>query len=195
MTLIAGVIMTKFFLINDKEQMETTLGGKISFINSCVDVLRDDLVPVVLRASTAVKSVDWMNLKENPIHLNPPHNSLKSTPRLFPYSIGPLSLSSPPWKFLQSSTPLYYLEGKVAVVVVGPSMGSFNLGLNLIKERSSEARVGNVTNVVDWKELEKGDVRGGGGGGFKESFVNLPNLISMSRLVSGPFLGWYVSYL
>lgn len=29
-------------------------------------------------------------------------------------------------------------------------------------------------------------------GGFVESFVNLPNLISMSRLVSGPFLGWMI---
>ncbi|KAF6133959.1 hypothetical protein GIB67_040723 [Kingdonia uniflora] len=29
-----------------------------------------------LRASTAVKRVDWMNLKVNPIHLNLPHSSL-----------------------------------------------------------------------------------------------------------------------
>lgn len=28
------------------------------------------------------------------------------------------------------------------------------------------------------------------GGGFVESFVNWPNFISFSRMVSGPFLGW-----
>lgn len=30
--------------------------------------------------------------------------------------------------------------------------------------------------------------------GFVESFVNLPNLISISRLISGPVLGWYNSF-
>ena len=30
--------------------------------------------------------------------------------------------------------------------------------------------------------------------GFLESFVNVPNLISMGRLISGPVLGWYVFF-
>lgn len=29
------------------------------------------------------------------------------------------------------------------------------------------------------------------GGGGVDGFVNLPNLISMSRLISGPVIGWY----
>lgn len=28
------------------------------------------------------------------------------------------------------------------------------------------------------------------GGGLLDSFVNLPNFISISRLISGPVLGW-----
>lgn len=36
------------------------------------------------------------------------------------------------------------------------------------------------------------NVSGSGSGGLVESFVNWPNIISMSRLLSGPFLGWMI---
>lgn len=35
-------------------------------------------------------------------------------------------------------------------------------------------------------------VEKGGGGGGVDGFVNLPNLISMSRLISGPVIGWMI---
>lgn len=33
------------------------------------------------------------------------------------------------------------------------------------------------------------------GGRFASNFFNLPNMISMSRIVSGPLIAWYTGYL
>lgn len=110
---------------------------------------------------------------------------------------GPLLLSSPPWKLSQAATPLY-LRGNAAVF---RKVEALNLKLNLDLIRSGArfpVRLGleavscdpeAVLNRVEPKgEIAERD-------GFVESFVNLPNFISMSRLVSGPFLGWYVWFL
>ncbi|XP_010267689.1 PREDICTED: cardiolipin synthase (CMP-forming), mitochondrial [Nelumbo nucifera] len=99
---------------------------------------------------------------------------------------GPLFLSSPPWKLSQSATPLY-LPGQV---VVGKK------SLNLI-HRSFPIKLGfgsviplpDLVNGIDQKKLLSGDKIGGN---LSEGFFNLPNMISMSRLLSGPFLGWMI---
>lgn len=39
-----------------------------------------------------------------------------------------------------------------------------------------------------------GDGRVVVGGGFASNFFNLPNMISMSRIVSGPLIAWYLSF-
>ncbi|XWS19437.1 hypothetical protein CRYUN_Cryun31cG0015900 [Craigia yunnanensis] len=102
---------------------------------------------------------------------------------------GPLFLSSPPWKLSQSATPLW---GNVVVLRKVQA-----LNLDLIRGGGAKfpvkLRFGSVlsdprisdrveTNKEGTKEREA----------VLESFVNLPNLISMSRLVSGPLLGWMI---
>lgn len=47
---------------------------------------------------------------------------------------------------------------------------------------------------LDKKQLISGDV-GVAYGDFVKNFMNLPNLISFSRLASGPLLAWYVLIL
>lgn len=50
---------------------------------------------------------------------------------------------------------------------------------------------GVVGGVIGWRKErsvggEVGEIR------VDEKFLNLPNLVSISRLVSGPVIGWYV---
>ncbi|XP_017978643.1 PREDICTED: cardiolipin synthase (CMP-forming), mitochondrial isoform X1 [Theobroma cacao] len=101
---------------------------------------------------------------------------------------GPLFLSSPPWKLSQSATPLW---GNVAVF---RKVQALNLDLVRggakfpVKIRFgavlSDPRVSNRVETDREVDKEREAV--------VESFVNLPNLISMSRLVSGPLLGWMI---
>ncbi|KAG1347328.1 Cardiolipin synthase (CMP-forming), mitochondrial [Cocos nucifera] len=107
--------------------------------------------------------------------------------RWVPFS-GPLFLSSPPWKLSQSATPLY-LRGKEAI-----------FPKDLLKVRSFPIRLGfrsagevgrEVVDVIGWRQASNvdGEI---GRGGIGESFLNLPNLISLSRMASGPLIGWMV---
>lgn len=124
----------------------------------------------------------------HPLHYSPsPH----SPPRFFsPLSKwiapfqghGPLFLSSPPWKLLQSATPLYLRGNSVVLRKVEA------LNLNLLKSRIGHGLTGQrvLDRVQELKDSAKDD-------GFLESFVNLPNFISLTRLVSGPLLGWMIT--
>ncbi|KAJ9136324.1 hypothetical protein P3X46_033415 [Hevea brasiliensis] len=95
---------------------------------------------------------------------------------------GPLFLSSPPWKLLQSATPLY-LRGNAVVLRKVEA-----LNLNLLRTRISSGLTGQ--RVLDRvQELKEGVVDDR----FFESFVNLPNFISLTRLVSGPLIGWIIT--
>lgn len=96
---------------------------------------------------------------------------------------GPLFLSSPPWKLLQSATPLHW-RGNGGVL---RKVEALSVRLDRIRRRT---RLGLQSVDRDLGEEEDGSSRGGG---IMESFVNLPNLISMARLASGPVLWWYVS--
>ena len=97
---------------------------------------------------------------------------------------GPLFLSFPPWKLSQSATPLY-LRGNV--VVFCRKVQAFNLSLfrttTAFPTKSGQA-------LLDY-EVEK---RESVDDGFLESFVNVLNLISMGRLISGHVLDWYVFF-
>ena len=100
---------------------------------------------------------------------------------------GPLFLSSPPWKLSQSATPLW---GNVAVLRKVQA-----LNLDLIRGGGAKfpvkLRFGSVLSdpgVSDRVETDR--ERNKEREAVVESFVNLPNLISMSRMVSGPLLGW-----
>lgn len=94
---------------------------------------------------------------------------------------GPLFLSSPPWKLSQSATPLNgVVLRKVQALNFDLIRGHTNLPSALGFHRP---------NVVDpvWSK-EEAERRG-----LVNSFVNLPNLVSMSRLVSGPFIAWMIT--
>ncbi|CAN0852364.1 Cardiolipin synthase (CMP-forming), mitochondrial [Linum grandiflorum] len=105
---------------------------------------------------------------------------------------GPLFLSSPPWKLLQSSIPLH-LRGKGAIARKrAEALNSLNSRLNLIRNRIAATATttcdgGVLVNRAAEVQVQEEEV------GVWESFVNLPNFISVSRLVSGPFLGWMIA--
>ncbi|KAF8391520.1 hypothetical protein HHK36_023825 [Tetracentron sinense] len=104
---------------------------------------------------------------------------------------GPLFLSSPPWKLLQSATPLY-LQGEIGIRKVET--------LNLLHRRTFPIKlrfraaisVPGFENGINQKELQSDGGMGVSGGDFMESFFNFPNMISVSRMVSGPLLGWMI---
>lgn len=99
---------------------------------------------------------------------------------------GPLFLSSTPWKLSQSATPLLVQSD----VVLLPRVDALKLLQNAkvgfpIKLGFRKSEDGRKQSDAQVNELRDG-------GGFVESFVNLPNFVSFSRLVSGPFLGWVI---
>ncbi|KAJ8761894.1 hypothetical protein K2173_005605 [Erythroxylum novogranatense] len=117
-----------------------------------------------------------------PVHYSPYHRSFSPLPKWIAPFHGPLFLSSPPWKLSQSATPLH-LRGDSLVL---KKVEAFHL--NLLKSPVGSgfaARV--VFDRVDDVEED------GFGNPMVESFVNLPNLISFSRMLSGPFLGWMIT--
>ncbi|XP_016648138.1 PREDICTED: cardiolipin synthase (CMP-forming), mitochondrial [Prunus mume] len=92
---------------------------------------------------------------------------------------------SRPWKLSQSATPLYLRGNGVVLRKIEAS-----LCLNLLRRRPSfplPFEVGSLSpapTVLD---------RGVGLKEASDDFVNLPNLISISRIVSGPLLGWMIA--
>ncbi|XVE51138.1 hypothetical protein DITRI_Ditri02bG0015000 [Diplodiscus trichospermus] len=102
---------------------------------------------------------------------------------------GPLFLSSPPWKLSQSATPLW---GNAAVLRKVQA-----LNLDLIRGGGAKfpvkLRFGSVLSdprVLDRVETNKEGTKEREA--VLESLLNLPNFISISRLVSGPLLGWMI---
>lgn len=102
---------------------------------------------------------------------------------------GPLFLASPPWKLSQSATPFW---GNVTVLRKVQA-----LNLDLIRGGGAKfpvkLRFGSVLSnptALDRVETQKQSNKEREA--VLESFVNLPNFISMSRLVSGPLLGWMI---
>lgn len=102
---------------------------------------------------------------------------------IIPFQHGPLFLASPPWKLSQAATPLY-LRGNG---VVRRRVEALNLNLNLLRARTRFPL--KLLDRVDSRSEESSQR------GLVDSFVNVPNFISFSRLVSGPVLGWYACFL
>lgn len=99
---------------------------------------------------------------------------------------GPLFLSRTPWKLSQSSTPLFLRRG-----IVLRKVEALNLNLRLLKSRQRKSiELVRAASVSASRLLsDRVDLKGQNQD-LLESFVNWPNFISMSRMVSGPFLGW-----
>ncbi|CAK8531073.1 unnamed protein product [Lathyrus sativus] len=105
---------------------------------------------------------------------------------LFPLPLhhnGPLFLASPPWKLSQSATPLYHHP---KAVVFRHKVNAINLNLIRITTRTPlplhnyvESNSNSNSNQSHQQTL-------------LYTFLNAPNLISISRLISGPFLGWMI---
>ncbi|KAL2339172.1 hypothetical protein Fmac_013618 [Flemingia macrophylla] len=91
---------------------------------------------------------------------------------------GPLFLTWPPWKLSQSATPLY-LHGNA--VVFPKVLHPFNL------LRSTSATVIPPLRLPDPLPSNSNNSP------IFHSFVNLPNFISFSRLLSGPLIAWMIS--
>ncbi|KAI3928359.1 hypothetical protein MKW98_023960, partial [Papaver atlanticum] len=122
-----------------------------------------------------------------PISSNFSSNSRFLSPfsRCFQFS-DPMYISSPP---LQSAM-LLFLHGEA----VHRRKTEESLDLNLNEKKSggsselgveSTASVPRLVDAIDQKESSINV-------DASEGFVNLPNMISMSRLISGPFLGWMI---
>lgn len=93
---------------------------------------------------------------------------------------GPLFLSSPPWMLSQSATPLTAAAAALRA-----------------RLRRARALAGGgaqaVADAVGWEprrisrdESEVAEAVTGG----RERFLNLPNLVSIGRMASGPVIGW-----
>ncbi|KAK4797719.1 hypothetical protein SAY86_030045 [Trapa natans] len=102
---------------------------------------------------------------------------------------GPLFLSATPWKLLQASTPIYLRSRGVL-----GSVQALNVNLKLLPSSAracSPAALG-VGVLAPGQSLQDRAESKGPNEGFVENFVNIPNMVSMSRLLSGPFLGWMI---
>ncbi|PIN21144.1 CDP-alcohol phosphatidyltransferase/Phosphatidylglycerol-phosphate synthase [Handroanthus impetiginosus] len=106
---------------------------------------------------------------------------------LFPVG-GPLFLSNPPWKLSQAATPLLLQSDAVlnflklrALKLIHRPPFPYNLGYDAprLLNESGSGNGAEVDAVV-------------GDSGISESYLNLPNFISFTRLLSGPLLGWMI---
>jgi cardiolipin synthase len=96
-------------------------------------------------------------------------------------SRGPLFLSSAPWMLPQSPRP--FTAAAAAAFRAKPH------GARAVAGGGAQA----VADAVRWEPRraygsEAADEGAGGGGG--EKFLNLPNLVSLGRMASGPLIGW-----
>ncbi|ONK65489.1 uncharacterized protein A4U43_C07F37630 [Asparagus officinalis] len=101
--------------------------------------------------------------------------SSSSILRLTSSHSGPRFICSPPWMLSQFTTPLY-LRGKDAIF---PS--------DLLRVRSFPTELGFIGGdggLISDGGIERVEL--------DDRFLNLPNLISISRGVSGPFIGWMI---
>ncbi|MQL95505.1 hypothetical protein Taro_028181 [Colocasia esculenta] len=121
------------------------------------------------------------------LHFVASRSRLFSSPlcRRVPFS-GPLFLSSPPWKLLQSATPLY-LQGEEVRPRLPQNLAPAGVGLGL------KGRAG-FQDAIQWVGPTGGlsDTTSAAGVGSEEKILNLPNLISISRMLSGPLIGWMI---
>ncbi|KAG9454094.1 hypothetical protein H6P81_006998 [Aristolochia fimbriata] len=148
-----------------------------------------DLV-VRLHSAAIPFASHWLQIPfASDLRLTSSHSRIFSPSTKWVPEYGPLFLSSPPYKLLQFATPLYW-RGEF-VFRKPESLGSFrreNFPFRLCLGSGTDAGNGDERKESDGERT----VAGTGARVIGESFWNLPNLISLSRLVSGPFLGWMI---
>lgn len=120
---------------------------------------------------------------------------------LFPFSstFGPLFLSFPPWKLSQSATPL--LLGDVVSINLSKVPSAlkvpYKLGFpttRILSKEDSKKNTENGESAEEFVQSKPIAAESLAGSTFEvaDSYLNLPNFISFSRLLSGPLLGWYI---
>lgn len=103
---------------------------------------------------------------------------------------GPLFLVNPPWKLSQSATPLLlqsdvvlnFLKLRALNLLQQPAF-PHNFGYDAGRLLSESG--GKEFGCRDQVDASISD------GGISDSYLNLPNCISITRLLSGPLLGWW----
>ncbi|CAL0307263.1 unnamed protein product [Lupinus luteus] len=104
-------------------------------------------------------------------HNNNNNNPLFRLPSPSPIPRGPLFLIFPPWKLSQSATPLYF-----------PNFNHLNLRTPLPLPLLDRVKpLSDFHNSSPQHTLTLFD-----------TFVNVPNFISFTRMASGPLLGWMI---
>ncbi|KAL1537356.1 cardiolipin synthase (CMP-forming) [Salvia divinorum] len=104
---------------------------------------------------------------------------------------GPLFLFNPPWKLSQSSTPLL-LQSDIVLNFLKLR------AINLLHEPAFRYNLGNNAPRLLDESVNEGFGKGaeveanGGDDAIRNSYLNLPNFISFSRMLSGPLLGWMI---
>ncbi|KAK7359754.1 hypothetical protein VNO77_01719 [Canavalia gladiata] len=84
---------------------------------------------------------------------------------------GPLFLTCPPWKLSQSAPPLYLHPNAIVFRKVNA------INLNLLRATTTRLPLHSNSNHSP----------------LLRTFLNVPNLISFSRLISAPLLGWMIT--
>ncbi|GER52965.1 Cdp-diacylglycerol--glycerol-3-phosphate3-phosphatidyltransferase [Striga asiatica] len=104
---------------------------------------------------------------------------------------GPKFLYDPPWRLSQSVTPFLVQSDVVPSSLKLPA-------LNLLHRLAFPYNLGYDARLLfqgNGREefTKRDDLDGGvGGGGIRESYLNIPNFISFARMLSGPVLGWMI---
>ena len=117
-------------------------------------------------------------------HLSKSHKPISSflNPTLSLSKTNPFSPTLSPLHPSHSATPFFFQSDVIFLpsfqALASPIFSRVNFGVRRVG--SGEENVGGGDPVG----------KGGGRGGV-DGFLNLPNLISMSRLISGPVIGWY----
>ncbi|KAG9153319.1 hypothetical protein Leryth_018034 [Lithospermum erythrorhizon] len=124
------------------------------------------------------------------------YSSLLSPSKLFPINnyliIGPLFLSSTPYKLSQSATPLHLQSDEVLSFLKIQAINLLHKSSNLSQNNCLVSLVGNEkSNKFDDSVDKCNDI--GERVEIRDNYVNLPNFISLSRLLSGPLLGWMIT--
>lgn len=102
---------------------------------------------------------------------------------------GPLFLFNPPWKLSQSSTPLLLQSDIVLNFLKLRAINLLHQPAFRYKLEHSAPRLLNESVREEFRngaEIEASGVDNA----IRDSFLNLPNFISFSRMLSGPLLGW-----
>ncbi|VFQ96216.1 unnamed protein product [Cuscuta campestris] len=100
----------------------------------------------------------------------------------------PVFLPSPPWKLSQSTKP-FHLHSKLALLRAKALNLKFPYRLGLQSASPAPVLILHGPEEKQFVESQPSQAVAG----IKDSFVNFPNFISFSRLLSGPLLAWMIT--